>query len=106
MSQESMNRPHPCPLPRERENRALRFVRLGALGCRANDKDVAAARRMVESPEGIATFPLSSGERAGVRADYSYSGAILAILVSPKHPDVLHADTDNIASNYGLRLVF
>jgi len=52
-------RPHPGPLPQERENHSSRFGNADALDCTA----VSSA-----SDQKAAMFSLSSGERAGVRA--------------------------------------
>ncbi len=70
-------RPHPDPLPQERESHLPRFVhakRSGFATCLSGSNQ-AAATATTEQPlgEGDASFTLSPGERAGVRASVDYA---------------------------------
>jgi hypothetical protein len=70
----SLDRSHPGPLPQERESLS-NPPRLSML-CQVSPRPVLLAGRMsqlviaFDSPAGGRSFPLSSGERAGVRASF------------------------------------
>ena len=65
-------RPHPGPLPQERENRSAVFCEANAPGGRSvletNELVAAIANRADEFSNPAALLSLSPGERAGVRA--------------------------------------
>jgi len=65
-------RPHPGPLPEERENRPPLFGETDVSGDRAclgaNVRQTVTANTTTEFPNAAASFPLSLGERDGVRA--------------------------------------
>jgi len=65
--------PHPCPLPQERENGSPLSAATIVLGSptrtEAHLRKTATANKTYETPEERELFPLSPGERAGVRAD-------------------------------------
>ena len=75
-------RPHPGPLPQEREKRSPRLGGADAPGCRAvfpaNDEAAAIATVTNEFSNNAASLPLSPGERAGVRASVKLTSAIPA----------------------------
>ena len=66
-------RPHPSPLPQERENHPPVIAETMVTGNRAlleaNIIKLATAIATVNQPEDTTSFTLSPGERAGVRAD-------------------------------------
>jgi len=67
-------RPHPGPLPQERENRSAasvcaKTVRLGKLFFSAHHGNAAAASGDIKLSNCDASLTLSPGERAGVRAE-------------------------------------
>ena len=66
------DRPHPGPLPQEREKHSPRLGHADAPGCRvifsAKDEQAAITIATDELSNAVAPLSLSPGERAGVRA--------------------------------------
>jgi hypothetical protein len=73
-------RPHPGPLPQERENRksvAGGENIVGGRGSSVNGERLVAATAMLEESESVDGYPLSPGERDRVRASVSPYSAFL-----------------------------
>ena len=84
MQMQTNNRPHPGPLPQERERRSPRRAGQDACGCSSSER----------------SFPLSPGERAGVRASLALLTLLFLSATSP-HAQTYSIDWSKISGGGG-----
>jgi len=84
MQMQRNNRPHPGPLPQERERRSPRRAGQDACGCSSSER----------------SFPLSPGERAGVRASLALL-TLLFLSATSTHAQTYSIDWSKISGGGG-----